>query len=181
MTTLTATDNIRAINHFKPLSDDAFGKRASYYADEGNLEVEAFYDYAANSIARYLATGDVSHVNKCIKGALAVGRYRSFIRVAKTVVAHKFDKAGKKLVGKIDAGKKGKLITTDSDTGLEQWELTLKKNIESETKFAKVKPAKAWDEDKAIVQLLKKAVENKADLNELVTKVAKAVEAQKAA
>ncbi len=68
----------------------------------------------------------------------------------------------------------------DADSGLENWELALKKNIESETKFSKVKPAKAWNEDAAILQLIKKEVENKKDLTQLVGKIEAAIKAQAA-
>ncbi len=179
-TTNKAGSTIRAINHFNLFNDDTFIKRGDYYAKDAAQEVTEFYDYAANGIARYLASGDVSHVNKVVQGALVVGRYRSFIRVAKSIVAHNFDKAGKKLIGKIDQKKLTKLITADADSGLENWELTLKKNIESETKFSKIKPAKAWNEDAAILQLIKKEVENKKDLTQLVDKVAAAIKAQAA-
>jgi len=175
--TMKATDNIRAINHFNAQTDSVFSTRVDYYVKDSKAEVDAFYDFVANSVARYLATGDVSHVNTCIKGALTNGRYRSCLRIMKSVVAHKFDKAGKKLVGKINKDAKAKLIAIDADTGLEQWELKLKNNVTSETKFAKTKPARAWGEDAAIAQLIKKAQENNVDLSVIGEKVAAAVKA----
>ncbi len=177
---IKATDSIRAIRHFTSLDDTGYGQRTDYYGGKGKEEVEAFYAYAANAVARYLATGDTSHVNKCIAGALNVGRYRSFIRIAKSVVAHKFNKANKALVGKIDASKKAKLVATDEKSGLERWELLLKDNIAMETQHQKVKPAKAWDEDAAIVRFVKAAVDNNVDTAAMLKKVTQAFEEQAA-
>lgn len=172
-----ATGTCRALNHFAMLDDTTFVSTQSYYINDASTEVDAFYGFIANSIARYLATGDVDPVNKAVQGALAAGRYRTFMRIAKNLVAHKWDKAGKKLIGKIDPVKRCKLVAVDTNSGLEQFEMQLRANTASEQAHAKAKPAKAWDEDAAIAQLIKKAQENKADLAELVQKVSDAAKA----
>lgn len=162
-----ASKDCRAVNHFGYQNDKTFAERGTYYAgDDARKEAEAFWSYAANGLARYLATGDIGHFNGVIAASRNCQKYRSLYRVCKGLTAHKW--GTKALVGKIDAKKKGKLISKHADTGLENWEFQMRENVKRENAHQKARPKAAWEAEKRVKRLVGEALSNKFSLADLL-------------
>lgn len=149
---------MRNIKTFGTLTDAAYNNRTNAYIKDGAKQVVDFQDWVANAFARYYDTGDVSHLNNLVAGSLAIQRFRTLMRVAKPVAAHKFDKDSKTFVGKIDKDKRDEMCGMDeNDATIEVWEAKLVEFFESEDEHQDKAPAKSWDVDAEIVKLIKKA------------------------
>ena len=149
---------MRKIVNFPTLTDAAYTKRTNGYIKNGAKQVEDFQAWVANAIARYYESGDVSHLNNLVAGSLAIQRYRTLIRVAKPIVAHKYEKDSKTFVGKIDKDKRDEMISpSEGDANVEVWEAKLTEFFASEDEHQEKAPAKTWDVDAEIVKLIKKA------------------------
>ena len=170
-----ATDVLRAMNHFPVLSDINYNERTGAYVKNGHKQVEDYQNWVANGFGRYLATGDISHLNNMVAGSLALGRYRTLVRVTKSLACHKFDSKNKKYIGKIDAEKRDKLTKIHPDSGLEQWEFSMKEFFEKEGEHAEKAPAKDWSVESAVAQLIKQATKHEADTNDLAKEFAKQI------
>jgi hypothetical protein len=158
---------MRTIHNFATLTASQYTNRTKYYKTKGEQEVKQFWDWVANGYARYLETGDISHLNNMVAGALAVQRYRAFTRVTKALSCHKFDKDTKQFTGKIDKDKKESLCKADIDAGCEVWEVKLAEYIGKEDDHQNDTPKKDWSAEAAIVQLITKAGKEGVGLDEL--------------
>jgi len=166
----------RNLNVFGKLTDAAFNKRTKTYIDNGNKQIVEFQDWVGNAFARYMESGDVSHLNNLIDGSLAIQRFRTLIRVAKPVACHEYDTKARKFVGKIDKEKKAAFIEpSEDDADTENWEAKLIEYFAKEDEHQEDKPKHSWDVDKAILQLVTKAGKEGVGGKELAEKVVAAI------
>lgn len=171
------TASMRAMNHFPVLADKTFNATTTKYTKNGHKQVEEYQNWVANGFARYLATGDISHLNNMVAGSLALGRYRTFVRVTKSLACHKFDAKSKQFVGKIDGDKRDKLTEVEPDSGLEQWEFKMRDYFTKEEEHAEKAPAKDWSVESAVAQLIKQAGKHEIDNKELVEEFSRQIKA----
>jgi hypothetical protein len=163
---------MRTLKHYTKMANAAFANRTKQYIDNGAKEVEQFQQWVANAFARYMESGDISHLNNMVEGSLAIQRFRTFIRVAKPVSCHEYDAKTRTFTGKIDSDKRDKLCEVDGDSGMEMWEAKLVEFFASEDEHQEKAPAKTWDVDAAILQLINKAGKNGVATTELAGKFA---------
>lgn len=132
---------------------------SSYYdSDDSEMEHWRFWEWVANGLGRYHTTGDTTHVNRLVRGALHTGRFTRLQRVIKDLVAHPFNKEDRTYGGdgvKQDAKKSQRLRTVID--GVTVWESKFVEYLEKEDAHSKRNESKDWSMDDAIVRLVKRA------------------------
>lgn len=159
------------LNRFEQLSNRSFASQVTGLIKSGPKQLEQFKTLCANAIVRTLETNDVTHVNRMVQAAVAVGRFRTFARVVPGLVPFAFDKSERTFGGKRQNGKYQKLCAL-ADDGNYVFENLLVEYFEKEDVFGKTAPAKSWDLDEAVLRLVKKAIKE----GKSVTAINEAVE-----
>lgn len=143
------------MKHFEAMNAQQFTAATKYYTGgKAEAELNKFWKYVANAFDRYVVSGRVDTLNNVAIASMATGRYRSFVRVTKSLCAHKWDGEKRQFIGKADK-KKLKSLRKEDAEGVAKWEQMLHDNLLKEQEHVQKQPAKAWDEDAVILNFVK--------------------------
>lgn len=165
------------MKYFPEMTGRQFSAATKHYKEKGALENAKYWEYLANGFNRYTETGRVDTLNTLVTVALAMGRYRSFVRVTKSLCAHEWDDKTRSYGGKADKKKLKRLRGEVKDAGgVLRWEQDFYDHLQKETAFLQQKPAKTWDEDTCILSFVKQLAKHgiAANTKDVISRIEKA-------
>lgn len=138
--------------------DDAtYTARTAYYKDKKRPELADFIAYLFNAAIRYIETGTKQHLDNAVIAGRATGRMKIAVRILKTASAHPWNGATGKFAGSMD--KKRMANLRENDGWRHKFKVMADVALAADVKMAENETA--WDMDKAILTLVKKAESEK--------------------
>jgi hypothetical protein len=162
---------------FNMLTNRQFAAQVNGLIKSGPQQVWHFWNLAFNAISRTNDTKDVSHVNKMVAAARAVGRYRAFMAVATGLVCFPADKQAGIFSGKLQKGKWSALnrpSVEDDPASAKIWEVKLREYVEQEQNLDKTARKVDWSMERAVLTLVRKAEKEGKTVRQIIAEVERA-------
>lgn len=141
----------------KSYNEETYISQTAFYKDRKRPELRDFIAYCYNAAERYLETGTVQHLRNGCTAGRATGRYRMAVSLLKVVSAHPWNGAKGTFGGTMDKKRMAKL--RDSDAWKHDFRVRAQTLLNADAKSAEAQSA--WDMDKAVLTLVKKAMSEK--------------------